>query len=149
MRKVYSILAGLLLTASVFAQAPQKMSYQAVIRNSSNALITSTPVGMQISVLQGSLTGTAVYVETQTPSTNANGLVSVEIGSGTVVSGNFSTINWVARQAINFPANNSLRFAILNTRKHTVENRATGNFCRAFFYKLIRNINTFSFGELS
>ena len=94
MKKIYSILAGLLLTASVFAQAPQKMSYQAVIRNTSNALITSTPVGMQISVLQGSSTGTAVYVETQTPSTNANGLVSVEIGSGTVVSGNFSTINW-------------------------------------------------------
>ncbi len=94
MKKIYSILAGLLLTASVFAQAPQKMSYQAVIRNSSNALITSTPVGMQISVLQGSSSGTAVYVETQTPSTNANGLVSVEIGGGTVVSGNFSTINW-------------------------------------------------------
>jgi hypothetical protein len=94
MKKIYSILAGLLLTASVFAQAPQKMSYQAVIRNTSNALITSTPVGMQISVLQGSSTGTAVYVETQTPSTNANGLVSVEIGGGTVVSGNFSTINW-------------------------------------------------------
>lgn len=94
MKKIYSILAGLLLTASVFAQAPQKMSYQAVIRNTSNALITSTPVGMQISVLQGSSTGTAVYVETQTPSTNANGLVSLEIGGGTVVSGNFSTINW-------------------------------------------------------
>ena len=94
MKKIYSILAGLLLTASVFAQAPQKMSYQAVIRNSSNALITSAPVGMQISVLQGSSTGTAVYVEMQTPSTNANGLVSVEIGGGTVVFGNFSTINW-------------------------------------------------------
>ena len=94
MKKIYSILAGLLLTASVFAQAPQKMSYQAVIRNSSNALITSAPIGMQISVLQGSAGGTAVYVETQTPSTNANGLASVEIGGGTVVSGNFSTINW-------------------------------------------------------
>ena len=94
MKKIYSILAGVLLTASVFAQAPQKMSYQAVIRNSSNALITSTPVGMQISILQGSSTGTAVYVETQTPSTNANGLASVEIGGGTVVFGNFSTINW-------------------------------------------------------
>ena len=94
MKKIYSILAGLLLTAGVFAQAPQKMSYQAVIRNSSNALITAAPVGMQISVLQGSSSGTAVYVETQTPSTNANGLASVEIGGGTVVSGNFSTINW-------------------------------------------------------
>ena len=94
MKKIYSILAGLLLTASVFAQAPQKMSYQAVIRNSSNALITSTPVGMQISILQGSSTGTAVYVETQTASTNANGLVSLEIGSGTPVTGTFAGINW-------------------------------------------------------
>ena len=87
-------LAFLLINTSIFAQAPQKMSYQAVIRNSSNALITSAPVGMQISILQGSSTGTAVYVETQTPSTNANGLASVEIGGGTVVSGNFSAINW-------------------------------------------------------
>ncbi len=55
MKKIYSIIAGLLLTVSVlFAQAPQKMSYQAVIRNSSNALLTSTPVGMQISILQSS-----------------------------------------------------------------------------------------------
>jgi len=96
MKKIYSILAGLLLTASVFAQAPQKMSYQAVIRNSSNALITSTPVGMQISIMQGSPTGTAVYIETQTPSTNANGLVSLEIGTGTVITGTFSAINWAA-----------------------------------------------------
>jgi len=96
MKKIYSILAGLLLTASVFAQAPQKMSYQAVIRNSSSVLITSTPVGMQISILQGSSTGTPVYVETQTPSTNANGLVSLEIGTGTIVTGTFATINWAS-----------------------------------------------------
>jgi len=94
MKKIYSIVAGLLLTASVCAQAPQKMSYQAVIRNSSNALITSTPVGMKISILQGSSTGTPIYVETQTPSTNANGLVSLEIGTGIIISGTFSTINW-------------------------------------------------------
>lgn len=96
MKKIYSLVVGLLLTASVWAQAPQKMSYQAVIRNSSNALITSTPVGMKISILQGSPTGTAVYVETQTPSTNANGLVSLEIGTGTIVTGTFATINWAA-----------------------------------------------------
>ncbi len=96
MKKIYSLVVGLLLTASVWAQAPQKMSYQAVIRNSSNALITSTPVGMKISILQGSPTGTAVYVETQTPSTNANGLVSLEIGTGTIVTGTFAGINWSA-----------------------------------------------------
>lgn len=82
------------MSASVFAQAPEKMSYQAVIRNSTNALVINQAVGMQISVLQGSVSGTAIYVETQTPTSNANGLVSVEIGSGTVVSGNFATIDW-------------------------------------------------------
>lgn len=93
-KKIYSMIAMLCFTASVFAQAPQKMSYQAVLRNSSNALIRSTPVGMRISVLQGTSAGTAVYVETQRPSTNANGLVSVEIGTGTPVTGTFAGINW-------------------------------------------------------
>ena len=94
MKKIYSLVAGLLLTASVWAQAPQKMSYQAVIRNSSNALVTSVPVGMQISILQGTPTGTVAYSETQTVSTNANGLVSLEIGNGTPVIGTFAAINW-------------------------------------------------------
>ncbi len=95
MKKLITIFAvQIIIGASVFAQAPQKMSYQAVIRNTSNALVTSTPVGMRISILQGSPTGTAVYVETQTPTTNANGLVSLEIGTGTIVIGTFAGINW-------------------------------------------------------
>ena len=94
MKKIYSILTGILVTASVWSQAPQKMSYQAVIRNGSNALVTSTNVGMKISVLQGSATGTAVYVETQLPTTNSNGLASLEIGNGTVATGTFSSIDW-------------------------------------------------------
>src|SRR5690554_6372474 len=93
-KKIITICAALVMTASVFAQSPEKMSYQAVVRDGSNNLVTSTAVGMQISVLQGSTSGTAVYVETQTPTSNANGLVSLEIGGGTVVSGDFTTINW-------------------------------------------------------
>ncbi len=78
----------------VFAQSPNKLSYQAVIRNGSNALVKSQSIGMRINILQGSASGASVYVETQTPTTNTNGLASIEIGGGTVVSGNFSTINW-------------------------------------------------------
>ncbi|MFN8283838.1 MAG: hypothetical protein U0U67_11530 [Chitinophagales bacterium] len=76
------------------AQAPQKMTYQAVIRNASNALITNTSVGMRLSILKGSASGTSVYTETQTTTTNANGIITIEVGAGTVVSGNISAINW-------------------------------------------------------
>ncbi len=94
MKQIYSILVGLLISVIGLAQAPQKMSYQAVIRNSTNALVRSSLVGMRISILQGSSSGTPVYVETQTRTTNVNGLVSLEIGTGTVVTGSFAMINW-------------------------------------------------------
>jgi uncharacterized protein (TIGR02145 family) len=72
------------------------MSYQSVFRNSSNVLLANTAVGIRISVLQGSATGTPVYVETQTATTNGNGLVSLQIGTGTATTGTFAGINWAA-----------------------------------------------------
>ena len=96
MKKILTLSTLIFITAISFAQAPQKMSFQAVIRNSSNTLIISTPVGIKISVLQGSSSGTAVYAETQVPSTNANGLVSLEIGAGIPVTGTFAGIDWSA-----------------------------------------------------
>lgn len=92
MKKLFTFLAVLLLTVSVFAQSPQKMSYQAVIRNSDDALVTEQEVGMKISILKGSESGDVVYTETQTPTTNANGLVSIEIGGET----GFSALDWSA-----------------------------------------------------
>ena len=88
------LLILLLLSENIWAQAPQKMTYQAVIRNSSNALILSSPIGIKVSVLQGSANGTVTYSETQIQNTNINGLVSLEIGMGTPVIGTFSNINW-------------------------------------------------------
>ena len=89
-------LAHILISSSIFAQAPQKMSYQAVIRNSNDSLLISTPVGMRISLVQSSPTGTVVFSETQTATTNANGLVSLQIGMGTAVIGTFASIDWAA-----------------------------------------------------
>jgi hypothetical protein len=94
MKKIIAICTVILLTANMFAQSPNKMSYQAVIRNASNALVSNQVIGMRVSILQSSPSGTAVYVETQSPTTNVNGLVSIEIGGGTIVSGSFANIYW-------------------------------------------------------
>jgi hypothetical protein len=95
MNKFYTLLVALVITANTFAQAPEKMSYQAVVRDGGDNLVTSQVVGMRISILQTTATGTAVYVETQTPTTNLNGLVTLEIGTGST-SDDFTAIDWGA-----------------------------------------------------
>lgn len=94
MKKLILTVGLLLAGVSLYAQAPQQMTYQSVIRNSSDALIANSSVGIQISILQGSVSGTAVYIERHTPTTNINGLATLEIGTGTVVAGSFGTIDW-------------------------------------------------------
>jgi hypothetical protein len=91
-----TLLLLLLSLTTLFAQAPQKMSYQSVIRKTDGTLVVNTLVGMKISILQEAANGPAVYVETQTPTTNANGLTTLAIGGGTAVTGTFAGINWAS-----------------------------------------------------
>ena len=84
MKNLFIILFFSFVSFSGFTQAPQKFSYQTVIRNSSNQLLANQQVGIKISVLQGSETGIVVYSERHTPSTNANGLATLSIGTGAV-----------------------------------------------------------------
>jgi len=93
--KLLAILAiTIQMSFTAFATTPEQLSYQAVIKDASNNLVVSHAIGIKISILQGTANGTVVYSETQTPTSNSSGLVSVAIGTGTVVSGTFSTINW-------------------------------------------------------
>ena len=74
MKNLSTIFAILMLSVmTLFAQAPNKFSYQAVVRNSSNQLVTNMLVCIQVSILQNSANGSVVYSETQMLSTNANG----------------------------------------------------------------------------
>ena len=95
MKKFSPTLFLLFLSLCIYGQSPEKMSYQAVIRDASNTLVTNQSIGMQISILQTTITGTTVYAETHTVTTNLNGLVSLEIGTGST-SDTFSTIDWSA-----------------------------------------------------
>jgi formylglycine-generating enzyme required for sulfatase activity len=94
MKNLFTTLLINLVVLTTFAQAPQKFSYQSVIRNAGNQLVANQSVGIKISILQGSASGSAVYAETHNPLTNANGLATLEIGGGAVLSGNFANINW-------------------------------------------------------
>ncbi|TRX58866.1 hypothetical protein FNH22_13420 [Fulvivirga sp. M361] len=88
------LLINIFFGGQAIAQAPSKMSYQAVIRDAGGDLVTEKTIGMQISILSGSVEGTPTYIETHTPETNANGLISLEIGTGLVSSGSFDDIDW-------------------------------------------------------
>jgi hypothetical protein len=49
---------------------------------------------MRISILKDSLGGQSAYTETHTPKTNQQGIVQLNIGAGTVVSGTFASVPW-------------------------------------------------------
>jgi uncharacterized protein (TIGR02145 family) len=96
MKNLLTLLFISIIALTAFSQAPQKFSYQSVIRNSGNQLVANQTVGIKISVLQGSASGAAVYSETHSPLTNVNGLATLEIGGGAVLSGDFANINWAS-----------------------------------------------------
>src|SRR6056297_1126505 len=91
---VFFLIFSLLFIGVALGQAPQKMSYQAVIRDAEDNLMRNTPIGIQIQILEESAFGSAVYVESQKVSTNDNGLLSLIIGEGNVIFGDFTEIDW-------------------------------------------------------
>ena len=91
---VLIIHSSVLLFNSASAQAPSGFTYQSVLRDANNDLIINTTVGTQISILQTTAGGTAVYVETHAENTNANGLLTLQVGAGSVQSGTFANIDW-------------------------------------------------------
>ena len=76
------------------AQAPHKMTFQTVIRNSNNEFVSNSKVSVRISILSDSVSGVSVYTETHSTVTNINGLATLEVGTGNVVKGTFIGIPW-------------------------------------------------------
>lgn len=95
MKKILlSVLLFFALLTSGFSQVPDAFNYQAVVRNSSGELIVNHNVSFRITILLNSETGTPVYVETHSATTNDFGLVTLKIGQGTFVSGAFAPDTW-------------------------------------------------------
>ncbi|MDA9563984.1 DUF1566 domain-containing protein [Flavobacteriales bacterium] len=93
-RIILSLVAIATIALTSFGQAPEGFKYQAVVRDAGNTILNNQAVGMRMTIQQGSIGGTTVYQETFAPTTNAYGLVNLEIGNGTVVSGTFASIDW-------------------------------------------------------
>lgn len=83
-----------LLSMAAFAQAPEAVKYQSVVRDAAGVIIANQTVSFQLNIHQTAATGPVVYSETHMATTNGYGLANLDIGTGTVVSGNFSTIGW-------------------------------------------------------
>ena len=95
MKRLLVISAMLLcITFISSAQTPQKFNYQAVVRDNVGAVIKNQIVSFRIAIVKNNASGSEVYAETQTPTTNDFGLVNLEIGGGTVISGSMASINW-------------------------------------------------------
>lgn len=96
MKKLYTFLAAVLFATGLWAQVPQIFKYQAVLRDGTGNVRTSTAVNVEISILQGSASGVAVYSETHSTVSNAFGLVNLDLGGGTPITGTFAGIDWSA-----------------------------------------------------
>ncbi len=78
------------------AQAPQQFKYQAVARDISGNILPNQDISLRISILEGTVGGTALFVETHDVTTNSYGLISLSIGAGVNVSGSIDAISWGA-----------------------------------------------------
>ncbi len=82
MKKITFFLYLLFSVAALYAQTPESFSYQAILRDRDGHVLKEQSVSLQISLLQGSAEGQAVYTETFSTTTNDLGLVTLQIGTG-------------------------------------------------------------------
>ncbi|MGE0560210.1 MAG: hypothetical protein AB7O47_00200 [Flavobacteriales bacterium] len=92
-KTILSAIIATTLSFTAFGQAPEGFKYQAVVRDAGNTILNNQAVGVQLTIQQGSVGGTVVYTETFAPTTNAYGLINLEIGTGTT-SDDFTIIDW-------------------------------------------------------
>ncbi len=91
---ILAIICILFSAAVVNAQLPKFIDYQAIVRNSNGEIIRANPVSLKFSIISNSINGQSVYTEMHTVSTNNFGVVSLEIGNGSVLAGTFRNIDW-------------------------------------------------------
>ena len=94
MRRLLTICL-LLFGLSLFGQSvPNKMNYQLIVRDLSGSIQANKTLAFKLSILQGSPSGTSVYTEIFSKTTNGFGLINHQLGTGSTIQGSFSGIDW-------------------------------------------------------
>ena len=134
MKNILFTLAFLLMAAVVFAQPNNQINFQGVARDA-NGLIRGRPITLKISLLEGSATGSPVWVEQNTTTPNTFGVFAYAIGSGTPQGAYvFNNIDWstkkFAKIEIDPSAFESLRRnerVLMFRNSESCQNSAAGN----------------------
>ena len=84
----------LICLAISVGQSQTRINYKAILNDDSGSPIVSTLVAVQFAIYEGSATGTLVYQEDHTVTTNAEGLLILNIGGGNASLGTYDTIDW-------------------------------------------------------
>jgi len=94
MKKIIFFLFILSATSTLYSQVPEGFSYFAIVRDLGGSPLVTQTVSFRFSIIQGSPSGVPVYVESHSVTTDQYGIVSLIIGSGTDVTGDFASIDW-------------------------------------------------------
>ena len=94
MKRILTITTAILMAFGAIAQAPEQFSYQAVIRDAQGDLVSNQSITVNISILEGNSTGTTVFEEEHSVTTNDNGLTTLIIGNGLNTFGDISSVSW-------------------------------------------------------
>ncbi|CAL2080506.1 hypothetical protein [Tenacibaculum sp. 190524A05c] len=89
--KTISFFILLISTTQLFGQS---FSYQGVLRNATGDVLQNQSVGVQFKILEGGASGNSVFTETHTTITNEYGVINLFVGTGNIVSGTITGINW-------------------------------------------------------
>ena len=84
------------ISTNLIAQTPEKINYQAIVRDVNNTVVANQTVGVKFTITETTPTGTVIYEETQNPTTNSHGLINLKIGTGAFITGTLSAIDWSA-----------------------------------------------------
>lgn len=76
------------------AQVPQAFNYQGMAVDANGDPLVNATIGLQFSIIENSINGNVLYTENGTTNTTAIGHFAFDVGTGSVVSGNFSNADW-------------------------------------------------------